>query len=155
FSRPSDQDLEDQNTQLSEAAQALGRELVLLTVRRESEYEGVFEAIVERRIGALIIGAFPFTRKVLELAARYRIPAIYPRRDYVDAGGLMSYAAGYTEIHRQVGLYVGRILKGEKPGDLPVVLPTKFELVINLKTARELGLTIPEALLATADEVIQ
>jgi putative tryptophan/tyrosine transport system substrate-binding protein len=156
LSIPANRDLEAQSTQVLEAAHALGREVIFLTARGESDYDGAFATMVERHAGALIVGAFPFTsNKLVELAARYKIPTMYPRRDYIEAGGLMSYAAGYDEIHRQVGIYAGRILKGERPADLPVILPTKFELIINLKTAKALGLTVPETLLATADEVIQ
>ena len=144
-----------QNSQLLEAARALGRQVVFVFARNERYYEEVFASIVEERVGALIVGAFQFSHKIVQLAALHRIPTIYPRRDYVEAGGLMSYAAGYGEIYRQVGIYTGRILKGEKPADLPVILPSKFELIINLNTAKALGIEVPPSLLATADEVIE
>ena len=146
---------EAQNSQVLEAARALGRQVVIVYGSNERHYEEAFATIVEHHAGALIVGAFPFTHKIVQLATHYRLPTIYPRRDYVEAGGLMSYAVGYAEIFRQVGIYTGRILKGEKPADLPVILPTKFELIINLKTAKALGITFPLTLLARADEVIE
>jgi len=146
---------ESQRNQILAAAHHLGRQVILVDVRSEGGYEAVFMTLVDRQAGALIVGANPFNQnKIVELAARYKIPTIYPRRDYVEAGGLMSYAANYTETFRQAGVYAGRILKGEKPANLPVYLSNKFEFVINLKTAKLLGLEIPRMLLALADEVI-
>ena len=123
------------------------------------EIEEAFKAATVARAGALFVFApaalFVHRQRVVELAARYRLPAIYELRSFVEAGGLMSYAADIDDIWRRAAAYVDKILKGDKPGDLPVELPTKFELVINLKAAKALGITIPQALLLRADEVIQ
>jgi putative ABC transport system substrate-binding protein len=147
---------EAQRNQMLAAARDLGRQVIILDARSERDYEATFTTLVHRQVGALIVGANPFNpNTIVELAARYTMPTIYPRRDYVEVGGLMSYAADYADVFRQAGIYTGRILKGEKPADLPVMLPTKFELVINLKTAKTLGLEIPPMLLAIADEVIE
>jgi putative tryptophan/tyrosine transport system substrate-binding protein len=148
---------EDQKSQLLAAAHARGRQVILLEARSDLDFERAFETLVERDARALVVGAFAFrnTNEILKLAARYKIPTIYPRRDYVERGGLMSYAADYADTFRQAGIYTGRILKGEKPADLPVMLSTRFEFVINLKTAKALGLTIPPGVLAIADEVIE
>ncbi len=147
---------QDQRNQLLTAARDLGRQLVNVEIRYDGDYEAAFMTVVDRQAGALIVAAHPLNRnKIVELAARHKIPAIYPRSDYVQVGGLMSYSVGYSDVWRRAGVYTGRILKGEKPADLPVSLPTKFELAINLKTAKELGLKIPRTLLALADEVIE
>ena len=148
---------EDQRSQLLAAARALGRQVLILETHSDRDYEMAFKTLAQREAGVLIVGPFAFrnTTEILALAARYKVPTIYPRRDYVERGGLMSYAADYADTFRQAGIYTGRILKGEKPADLPVVQATKFELLINLKTAKVLGLTIPPTLLAIANEVIE
>jgi ABC-type uncharacterized transport system substrate-binding protein len=141
------------------AAQALGQQLIIAPVSSEGELDGAFTSIVERGAKALLVGAGALLTsnrgRIVALATRHAIPAIYALREFVEAGGLMSYGASIVEAYRQVGIYAGRVLKGEKPADLPVMQSTKFELVINLKAARALGLTVPPTLLATADEVIE
>jgi putative ABC transport system substrate-binding protein len=146
---------EVQKNQMLSAARALGRQIIMLEPPGDLEY--AFKTLVEREAGALIVGPFAFRNidKIVTLAARYKIPTIYPRRDYVEAGGLMSYAADYADTFRQAGVYTGRILRGAKPSELPVMQATKFELVINLKTAQTLGIEVPSTLLATADEIIE
>jgi len=141
------------------AAKALGLILVVLPARTNSELEAAFDTLIKQRAGALLVYADNFMtnqrNQIVELAIRYRVPTIYPLREFVAAGGLMSYGTSVTEAYRIVGLYAGRILKGEKPADLPVQQSTKVELVVNLKTAKTLGLTMPQTLLARADEVIE
>jgi putative ABC transport system substrate-binding protein len=144
--------------QLEDSARALGQSVSFVRARTEAEIEAVFATLSERRVSALLVNTDPFflARPALfvSLAARNRIPAIYAQREFVAAGGLISYGASLADGYRQVGIYAGRILKGESPADLPVVQPTKFEIAINLKAAKELGLDIPATLLALADEVI-
>jgi putative ABC transport system substrate-binding protein len=146
-------------SELQAAALAVGQQVIVLDVRSDREIETAFTTLVQRGAGALHAGVGAFMNsqreRTIALAARHRIPAIYVWREAVAAGGLMSYAPSFTDAYRQAGIYAGRILKGEKPGDLPVMLPTKFEFVINLKTANALGLEVPDRLLIAADEVIE
>jgi putative tryptophan/tyrosine transport system substrate-binding protein len=141
------------------AARSLGLQITVLDASDESEIETAFAAHGQQKIDGLIINTDPFLlgqrQQIVQLAARNNIPTVYFLREFVDAGGLMSYGPSVSNSYRQAGIYVGRILKGEKAGELPVVQPTKFDLVINLRTARTLGLEIPTTLLVRADEVIE
>ena len=141
------------------AASSLGKELLVLRASSEGEIDAAFAIMVQQRGGALLgaTDTFLFGRrdKIVSLAAHYRIPAIYYLPEFAEVGGLMAYGNRITDAYRQIGIYVGRILKGEKPADLPVVQATKFEFVINLKTAKALGITIPPGMMAIADNVIE
>jgi putative ABC transport system substrate-binding protein len=152
-------DIEAERRDLLAAAQAIGQQLIVLDVSSDREIETGFGTLVQRGAGALHVGTGAFMNsqreRIVALATRHGIPAIYNWREAVAGGGLMSYAPSITDAYRQAGIYAGHILTGEKPSDLPVMLPTKFELVINLKTAKALGLQIPDKLLALADEVIE
>ena len=142
-----------------EAARALKQQLVVFDAATDSEIDAAFATLVQRRVGALLIAGGPFLAsrgsRVNTLATRHAIPTMYPFRDFAPAGGLISYGASFADSLRQAGIYVGRILRGEKPADLPVVQPTKFDLVINLGTAKALGIDLPPMLLALADQVIE
>src|SRR5207253_3102460 len=141
------------------AARALGLQLQLLEARGPDELEGAFAAMTRERAGALFVPAdiilVRHAQQMADLAARERLPAMYGFREHVEAGGLMSYAASFAVMFRRAAAFVDKILKGAKPADLPVEQPTKFELVINLKTAKALGITVPQSVLQLADEVIQ
>ena len=150
-----DSDLEE----FQRAAQAIGQPVLVLNAATANDFPAAFETLLQKRANALLIMTdvlFNSRRnELITLAARYSVPMIHFQREAVDAGGLMSYGASIPDLYINIGRYVGRVLKGEKPADLPVLRPTKIELVINLKTARALGLTVPPSLLARADEVIE
>jgi putative tryptophan/tyrosine transport system substrate-binding protein len=141
------------------AARSLGLEITVVDASGESEIDAAFAILVRDKVGALIINTDPLLlgqrEQIVQLAAGHKIPTLYFLREFVDAGGLMSYGPNIHNGYRQAGIYVGRILRGEKVSELPVVQPTKFDLVINLRTARTLGLEIPTILLVRADEVIE
>jgi putative ABC transport system substrate-binding protein len=144
---------------LQAAARTLGRQLYIVNARTDSDLETAFATFSQQRVGAVLFGPGTLFARSMErltaLAARHALPAIFPFREEALAGGLVSYGTSIGYMYHQVGIYTGRVLKGEKPADLPVQQATKLELIINLKTAKALGLIIPETLLATADEVIQ
>jgi putative ABC transport system substrate-binding protein len=152
-------DVGPQRRDIKAAATALGQELLFFYASNESELDAAFGAVVQQRADALLVGNDVFftnlREQIVALAARHAVPTIYAFRQFAESGGLISYSTDLIEVYRQIGVYVGRVLKGEKPADLPVVQPTKFELVINLKTAKALRLDIPDKLLALADEVIE
>jgi putative tryptophan/tyrosine transport system substrate-binding protein len=144
---------------IEEAARMRGQQIYVVTASSEREIDTAFAGFVKERVGAILAAGDPFfdTRRdqIISLAARYSVPTMYGQRDYVVAGGLASYGASFDEAYRQAGIYVGRILKGEKPSDLPVMQSTKFDFVINRKTAKALNLEIPAKLIALADDVVE
>jgi putative ABC transport system substrate-binding protein len=146
-------------TDVRTSASALGQQIHVAAASTDADLEPVFVTLVQKSVGALLVASDPllFTNRnhIAALAAKYAIPTIYDRREVVAEGGLISYGPSFADVNRQAGNYVGRILKGERPSDLPVLQPTKFELIINLKVAKSLGLSVPQTLLATADEVIE
>ena len=141
------------------AAQAIGQQAVVLEATTEAELEAVFAGLAGRKIGAIVVNSDSFflgrRNQIVAMAAKHRVPAMYDCRDFVAAGGLIGYGASRSDIFRQAGIHVGRILKGAKPATLPVVQPTKFELIVNMKVAKALDVRIPSTLLANADEVIE
>jgi len=148
-----------QQQDLERAARIIDQQLFAARASNDAELDGAFAALIEHKVAALLVAADPFfdtaRDRIIAFAARNRIPAIYQFRDYAVAGGLISYGPSIDDSYHQAGVYVGRILKGSKPADLPVLLPTKFDFVINLKTAKTLDIAIPSSLLSLADEVIE
>jgi putative ABC transport system substrate-binding protein len=156
---PNGPEIEVESRDLEEAGRAIGRQILMVNAANEREFNAAFATVVQAGVGGLLLGGGPFflshRRQLVALAGRYALPTVYNQRQYAEAGGLISYGPSQTDAYRRAGIYVGRILKGEKPGDLPVEMGTKFELVINLATAKAFDFDIPPMLLARADEVIE
>jgi putative tryptophan/tyrosine transport system substrate-binding protein len=156
---PNTEDFQIRLAGVQEAARTVGQQIHIVSASTERDLDTAFAELSQLRAGALVVGADPFFNSrrdhIVALAARYAIPAIYEAREYAVAGGLMSYGTSLTEGYHQVGVYTGRILKGAKPADLPVLQSTKFQFVINLKTAKALSVKISDNLLSLADEVIE
>jgi putative ABC transport system substrate-binding protein len=159
FARPNNPTYADDRKEIEAACASLGRRLVVFDVHDEGDFAAILANVATQRVGVLLVHADPYFNShrasLVRLAARHAVPAIYELREYVVDGGLMSYGTSITSAYHQSGLYVGRILNGEKPADLPVMQSSRFELIINMKTAKALGLEIPPTLLARADEVIE
>jgi putative ABC transport system substrate-binding protein len=148
-----------ERSQIEAAAKTVGQEILIADAARDSEIDSAFATFAEKRVGAVLVGSGPFFRshkqQIVALAARHALPTSYSLREYVEAGGLMSYGTSITNAYREAGIYAARIIKGEKPGELPVMQSTKFELVINANTAKTLGIAVPPTLLVAADDVIE
>jgi putative ABC transport system substrate-binding protein len=156
---PTNANAQNQTKDVQEAGRTLGAQVHLIQASNEREIDSALAGLAQKRTGALLVASDPFffarRQQLIALAARHSIPAIYEWREFAEAGGLMSYGTHLTDAYRQAGRYVGRILRGEKPAELPIMRTTKFEFVINLKTAKALGLSIPNAMQLLADEVIE
>jgi putative tryptophan/tyrosine transport system substrate-binding protein len=156
---PNGPDVESQSRELEEAARAIGRPILMVNAANEREFHAAFAKVAQAGAGGLLISSSVYfisqRRQLVTLAALHALPTVYNQREYAEVGGLISYGPSQTDAYRRGGVYVGRILKGEKPGDLPVELGTKYELVINLATAKAFRVEIPPSLLALADEVIE
>ena len=156
---PKSPEMAPQLQEVEAAAKVVGQPLYFVKASADADFDSAFAAVVERRASALIVSNDPFftssRERIVALAAKHRLPAIYDRREYITAGGLISYGTSYEAAYHQLGIYTGKILAGTKPADLPVMQPTKFELVINLATAKALGISFPRLLFALADEVIE
>ena len=159
LTNPENQNVEVDVNAAQEAAQALGRKVIVVRARGVSEFDAAFEMIEQRRIGAVLVASDPMflgqRNNLVALAASHKIPVMYWAREFATAGGLISYGTSITWMYREAGIYTGRILKGAKPANLPILQPTKFDFVVNLRTAKALGIVIPQSLLLRADEVIQ
>jgi putative ABC transport system substrate-binding protein len=156
---PHSTESQNQTRDVLEAARSLGQQVVVLNAATAGEIDTAFTAMMQQRVSALLVSGSPTfgsqRNRIAALTARHALPTMYSTREYSQAGGLISYGANISDAYRQAAIYVGRVLKGDRPSDLPVLQPTKFELVINLKTAKALGLEVPDKLLALADEVIE
>jgi len=148
-----------ERSQVEAAAATSGQQILIADAVRDDEIESAFATFAEQRVGAVLVGSGPFFRsnkeKIIALASRYALPTSYSLREYVEAGGLMSYGTSITNAYREAGVYAARILKGAKPADLPVLQASKFEFLVNLKTAKQLGLVVPKDLLVAADDIIE